>query len=80
MKEATYTLRDGTKLTVQYDPEAPCRICGQPVVEASVGGTDICPSCDCGYYRDGTSFTFKDLTTPGIIKAKATEIAARETP
>lgn len=80
MKEATYTLLDETELTVDYDSEAPCRICGQPVVAASMGGTDVCPSCDCGYYRDGTSFTLKELTTPGLIKAKAAEIAKKEMP
>lgn len=29
MKEAIYTLLDGTEMTVEYDPDAPCRICGQ---------------------------------------------------
>ena len=30
---------------------APCIICGQPVMAASVGGTLICPSCDMGRCR-----------------------------
>jgi hypothetical protein len=38
---------------VQYDETAPCLICGNPVIYASMGGLDICPSCDCGYWRDG---------------------------
>lgn len=45
---------------VEYDEEAPCRICGKPVVEASMGGTDVCPWCDCGKHRDGTPWTYSD--------------------
>lgn len=45
---------------VEYDEEAPCRICGKPVVEASMGGTDVCPWCDCGKHRDGTPWTYND--------------------
>jgi len=41
---------------VQYDETAPCLICGNPVINASMGGLDICPSCDCGYWRDGEKF------------------------
>jgi hypothetical protein len=52
-KEAEYRLDDGERLVVTYDPASPCRICGLSVLEASVGGTDVCPWCDCGYYRDG---------------------------
>jgi hypothetical protein len=46
MKRATYG-----KLTFDYDENAPCSICGEPVVEASMGGTNICPWCDCGNCR-----------------------------
>ena len=53
-QEARYTLTDGRTLVVSYDPLAPWRICGEPVGEASMGGTDVCPACDCGYNRDGT--------------------------
>lgn len=51
MKIATYTLIDGTKQDFEYDETAPCRICKKPVVEASVGGTDVCPWCDMGKER-----------------------------
>lgn len=51
MKTAKYRETDGTELEVEYDENAPCAICGEPVVEASMGGTDICPWCDCGYCR-----------------------------
>lgn len=51
MKTVTYNLVDGGTKTVEYDETAPCIICGQPVVEASMGGTVICPWCDCGHCR-----------------------------
>ena len=53
MREATYTLIDGTRKTFRYDPLAPCVGCGLPVVEASMGGTVLCPWCDSGYDRQG---------------------------
>lgn len=43
MKIAKYPLTDGTVKEVEYDENAPCIICGEPVVEASMGGTVICP-------------------------------------
>ena len=46
-----YTKLDGSKLTVEYDPTAPCRLCGRRVIEASMGGTNICPWCDSGKPR-----------------------------
>ena len=39
---------DAVLITLLYDPNAACRICGWPVINASVGGLDICPACDCG--------------------------------
>jgi len=51
MKTATYHLRDGGTQTLEYDENAPCQICGQPVLEASMGGTAICPWCDMGVCR-----------------------------
>jgi hypothetical protein len=51
--KVTYRLRDGSSLEVEYDPNAPCSICGLPVVAASMGGTAICPWCDMGTTRDG---------------------------
>lgn len=54
MKTARYRLLDGTDIEVKYDPETPCIACGLPVVEASVGGTALCPWCDMGVNRDGT--------------------------
>ena len=60
IKKATYTQLDNTQITVEYDADAPCRVCGLPVVEASVGGTDLCPWCDSGLHRDGTKWTMAD--------------------
>ncbi len=51
MKTATYRLTSGETITVEYDETAPCRICGEPVYEASMGGTDVCPWCDVGNCR-----------------------------
>tara|TARA_Y100000034_G_C6891777_1_gene410368 strand:+ start:680 stop:988 length:309 start_codon:yes stop_codon:yes gene_type:complete len=41
----------GERTEVVYDADAPCRICGEPVIEASMGGTNVCPWCDCGRER-----------------------------
>lgn len=71
MKEATYTLIDNSKVTVEYDETAPCRICGLPVVAASMGGTDVCPWCDCGIYRDGSRISFDHLIIPERLKEEA---------
>ena len=61
MKEATYKILGsyfcfgaGAEITIMYDETAPCRMCGLPVGAASMGGTDVCPSCDCGVNRDGS--------------------------
>lgn len=35
----------------EYDEDTPCVICGEPVIGASMGGTSICPACDCGKCR-----------------------------
>jgi hypothetical protein len=59
MKTATYTGFDGEKFTVEYDENAPCIGCGLPVIEASMGGTALCPWCDCGIYRDGCQHSYR---------------------
>jgi hypothetical protein len=59
IKVADYTPFGG-KL-VEYDADAPCWMCVQPVVSASMGGTVICSWCDCGVHRDGTPWTIEDL-------------------
>ena len=51
MKTVTYNLVGGETKTIEYDENAPCIICGEPVIEASMGGTVICPWCDCGHCR-----------------------------
>jgi len=43
---------DGSeRADIEYDPDAPCICCGLPVVEASMGGTVVCPWCDTGHDR-----------------------------
>jgi hypothetical protein len=59
MRTVTYRGLDGEPFTVEYDPDAPCSVCGKPVIEASMGGTDVCPWCDCGDYRDGCKWSFR---------------------
>ena len=51
MKKATYRMLDGTTKVVEYDPTFPCIHCGKPVIEASMGGTVVCPWCDSGTER-----------------------------
>lgn len=58
MKKVIYDTLQHGRVEVEYDEEAPCRVCGfsvmeASVMEASVGGTDVCPWCDCGFARDG---------------------------
>jgi len=55
MKTATYTKLDGENISIEYDENAPCRVCGYPVTEASMGGTDVCPWCDTGEERPDVS-------------------------
>lgn len=51
MGTVTYPLRGGGGATITYDENAPCRLCGYPVMYASMGGTDVCPWCDLGKPR-----------------------------
>ena len=51
MKTVTYNLIGGGKQTIEYDESAPCIICGEPLGSASMGGTVVCPACDCGKCR-----------------------------
>lgn len=53
----TYTKSDDTTFETVLDPNFLCIYCEQPVVEASMDGTAICPWCDCGVNRDGTKWT-----------------------
>ncbi len=61
MKTVTYKDIFNEDIEVEYDENAPCRICGLPVEHASMGGTDVCPYCDYGRYRDGTEITFIEM-------------------
>ena len=73
MKKVTYPLRDGSKEMVEYDETAPCRVCGLPVIDASMGGTDLCPWCDMGKYRDGSGIPLEELEDVELLRKKAKE-------
>lgn len=73
MKTAIYKTLDGKDLKVEYDEKAPCIICGLPVENASVGGTVICPACDCGVYRDNTKITLREMLDKKLLRKKARE-------
>jgi len=55
-----YKLLDGREVEVAYNANGLCRICHLPVVEASMGGTNVCPWCDCGVHRDGRKWTYEE--------------------
>ena len=74
MKTATYKNIFNEDIEVGYDENAPCRVCGLPVVHASMGGTDLCPWCDCGRYRDGTEIDVRELMRTDLLKKKAEEV------
>lgn len=57
METARYPLVGGGEWIIEYDPNAPCRMCGLPVIEASAGGTDVCPWCDMGVTRKANPAT-----------------------
>ena len=57
---ASYTDLDGHPVRVEYDPGAPCWMCGEAVVSASMSGTVVCPWCDCGQNRDGSNWTHSE--------------------
>lgn len=78
MKEAVYKTIDGKDLKIEYDEKAPCIWCGLPVESASIGGTNLCPWCDCGVYRDGTEWTYKESINQELITKRAKEIYERQ--
>lgn len=60
------------KFDIDYDDEQSCEICGEPVVGASMGGTAICPWCDCGKcrYCDKPIFVIRESIDGGASKRK----------
>lgn len=62
-KSVTYNLVGGGTKTIEYDPNAPCWFCELPVGSASMGGTVVCPSCDCGRHRDGREWTLREANS-----------------
>lgn len=53
MKKVTYPIAGEMTYTSTYDETLPCIVCGNPVINASMGGPRVCPSCDIGRSRDG---------------------------
>lgn len=54
MKKARYRTIENNEIKeieIEYDETKPCIACGEPVISASMGGTVICPWCDCGKCR-----------------------------
>ena len=76
MKKVKYNTLGGKTIEVEYDETAPCICCGLPVVSASMGGTALCPWCDCGNYRNGKRFTLEEVENTDLIKAEATRLMA----
>ena len=74
MKTAEYIGLDGKKFKVEYDENASCISCGLTVIEASMGGTVLCPWCDCGEFRDGTKWNYQETVNKELVRKKAKEI------
>lgn len=72
MRTMIYKQQDGKDLKITYDENAPCIVCGEPVISASMGGTVICPSCDLGKcrYCGMTVFVMKKEIDGGESKKK----------
>lgn len=52
-----FEMKSGDKMIrFLFDETAPCCVCGNPVLDVSMGGTSICPHCDCGYDRTGKRY------------------------
>ena len=56
-----FDCKNRTLIEIEYDENAPCKICGLPVGNASMGGTNICPACDMGKFRNGERWTFETM-------------------
>ena len=63
MRIAKYLNNDGTYREVEYDENALCIFCNEPVIAASMGGTIVCTWCDNGIDRNtGSLLTWTQLT------------------
>lgn len=52
-----FEMKSGDKnIRFLFDETASCCVCGNPVLNVSMGGPDICPHCDCGYDRTGKKY------------------------
>lgn len=52
-----FEMKSGDKvIRFLFDETAPCCVCGNPILNVSMGGLEICPHCDCGRDRQGKSY------------------------
>lgn len=59
---------DKKRIRFLFDETAPCCVCGNPILDVSMGGTSICPHCDCGYDRQGKRY---ELSKDAVYLLKA---------
>ena len=67
---AIYHNINDEEIRVEYDDEAPCVCCGEPVIGASMGGTNLCGPCDMGKcrYCGMSTFVMKESVDGGESK------------
>ena len=78
IKQADYRWCGGP--LIEFDADAPCSLCGLPVESASMGGTAICPSCDCGQFRNGRKWEYQDAVNPALRHQHAIEALNTDQP
>ena len=52
-----------------------CRICGLEAGAGSVGAPDICAACDCGQFRDGRRWSYREALSAELIRQHAQQLA-----
>lgn len=75
--QATFAEAQGTPTQrISQASLADCRVCGLPVGRGSLGGPDICPTCDIGVYRDGSEIGMTDHLDAALLRRLAREAVA----
>jgi hypothetical protein len=67
MKLFEYKTKDKV-IRFLFDETAPCCVCGNPILDVSMGGLEICPHCDCGRDRQGKKY---DIVKDAVYLLKA---------
>jgi hypothetical protein len=57
-----YEKQDGTAIWLPFDPAFLCIYCNEPVGSLSMGGPAVCPACDCGNNRDGSTWSMEQAS------------------